>query len=519
MNKPTLKQITKPVTYHGDPTGIFNQLCHQKPATLLLESAEIDNKQNIKSLMIIDSALRLTALSNQVTIEALTENGKSLLTLIEKTLDKSIISARQANQLKLTYPVNSEILDEDSRLKNQSIFDALRMILSLVDIPANTDKDALFLGGLFAYDLVYNFEDLCQLPTTQHCPDYCFYLAETLLEINHQQQVSTLKSSLFTPNSSEQQRLAQRLSELSIALATPPCTIKTTVLDDIALTCNQSDEDFNTIVKKMQDNIAQGEIFQVVPSRRFQLHCPNSLAAYQRLKIQNPSPYMFYMQDSDFILFGASPESALKYTKETNQVEIYPIAGTRPRARQANGEIDYDLDSRLELDMRTDKKELAEHLMLVDLARNDLARICIPGSRYTKELLKVDRYSHVMHLVSKVVGQLRRDLDALYAYQATMNMGTLTGAPKVRAMQLIAEAEKVRRGSYGGAIGYFTAHGDLDTCIVIRSAYVENEIATVQAGAGVVLDSHPQSESDETYNKARAVIKAIAQAHGVTGAF
>lgn len=222
---------------------------------------------------------------------------------------------------------------------------------------------------------------------------------------------------------------------------------------------------------------------------------------------------MFFMQDNEFALFGASPESALKYDATNRQIEIYPIAGTRPRGRRANGELDRDLDSRIELEMRTDHKELAEHLMLVDLARNDLARICEPGSRYVADLTKVDRYSFVMHLVSRVVGTLRQDLDVLHAYQACMNMGTLSGAPKVRAMQLIAGSEAVRRGSYGGAVGYFTAHGDLDTCIVIRSAYVEDGVATVQAGAGVVLDSIPQAEADETRNKARAVLRAIATAH------
>ncbi len=222
---------------------------------------------------------------------------------------------------------------------------------------------------------------------------------------------------------------------------------------------------------------------------------------------------MFFMQDNDFTLFGASPESSLKYDATSRQIEIYPIAGTRPRGRRADGSLDRDLDSRIELEMRTDHKELSEHLMLVDLARNDLARICTPGSRYVADLTKVDRYSYVMHLVSRVVGELRHDLDALHAYRACMNMGTLSGAPKVRAMQLIAEAEGRRRGSYGGAVGYFTAHGDLDTCIVIRSALVENGVATVQAGAGVVLDSVPQSEADETRNKARAVLRAIATAH------
>ena len=163
-------------------------------------------------------------------------------------------------------------------------------------------------------------------------------------------------------------------------------------------------------------------------------------------------------------------------------------------AAAPDGSLDRDLDSRIELEMRTDHKELSEHLMLVDLARNDLARICTPGSRYVADLTKVDRYSLVMHLVSRVVGELRRDLDVLHAYRACMNMGTLSGAPKVRAMQLIAAAEGKRRGSYGGAVGYFTAHGDLDTCIVIRSAYVRDGVATVQAGAGIVLDSVPQSK-------------------------
>jgi anthranilate synthase component 1 len=222
---------------------------------------------------------------------------------------------------------------------------------------------------------------------------------------------------------------------------------------------------------------------------------------------------MFYIQDEKFTLFGASPESALKYASDTNQIEIYPIAGTRPRGKNPDGSINFDLDGRLELDLRNDKKENAEHMMLVDLARNDVARISEAGTRHLADLLKTDRYSHVMHLVSRVVGQLRHDLDALHAYQACMNMGTLTGAPKIRAMQLIRSVEQERRGSYGGAVGYMTGEGDLDTCIVIRSAYIENGMASVQAGAGVVYDSDPQAEADETRGKAQAVIAAIQMAH------
>ncbi|HCN3994083.1 TPA: anthranilate synthase component I, partial [Escherichia coli] len=343
--------------------------------------------------------------------------------------------------------------------------------------------------------------------------DFCFYLAETLMVIDHQKKSTRIQASLFTPNEEEKQRLTARLNELRQQLTETAPPLPVVSVPHMLCECNQSDEEFGGVVRSLQKAIRAGEIFQVVPSRRFSLPCPSPLAAYYVLKKSNPSPYMFFMQDNDFTLFGASPESSLKYDATSRQIEIYPIAGTRPRGRRADGSLDRDLDSRIELEMRTDHKELSEHLMLVDLARNDLARICTPGSRYVADLTKVDRYSYVMHLVSRVVGELRHDLDALHAYRACMNMGTLSGAPKVRAMQLIAEAEGRRRGSYGGAVGYFTANGDLDTCIVIRSALVENGIATVQAGAGVVLDSVPQSEADETRNKARAVLRAIATAH------
>jgi anthranilate synthase component 1 len=211
-------------------------------------------------------------------------------------------------------------------------------------------------------------------------------------------------------------------------------------------------------------------------------------------------------------MFGASPESAIKYQQHNRQVEIYPIAGTRARGYKANGEFSLDLDCRIELELRQDKKELAEHIMLVDLARNDVARVCKAGTRHVADLLKVDRYSHVMHLVSRVCGTLSDDLDALHAYQACMNMGTLSGAPKVRATELIRQYEGKRRGSYGGAVGYITGEGDMDTCIVIRSAFVKSGIAHIQAGAGVVYDSNPQAEANETRQKAQAVISAIKKA-------
>ena len=510
--KPALELLTADAVYRENPTALFHQICGARPATLLLESADIDSKNDLKSLLLVDSALRITALGDTVTIHALSDNGASLLPLLDAALPAGVENTAQPAGRVLRFPVVSSLLDEDARLCSLSVFDTFRLLQTLVTVPED-EREAMFFGGLFAYDLVAGFEDLPDLRHDRRCPDYCFYLAETLLVIDHQKQHTRIQASLFTPSSAEEERLTRRIAQLRDQLHDIPATLPVESVPSMRCECNQTDDEYSAVVRSMQKAIRAGEIFQVVPSRRFSLPCPSPLAAYDVLKKSNPSPYMFFMQDADFTLFGASPESSLKYDATSRQIEIYPIAGTRPRGRRADGSLDRDLDSRIELEMRTDHKELSEHLMLVDLARNDLARICTPGSRYVADLTKVDRYSFVMHLVSRVVGELRHDLDALHAYRACMNMGTLSGAPKVRAMQLIAEAEGSRRGSYGGAVGYFTAHGDLDTCIVIRSAWVEDGIATVQAGAGVVLDSVPQSEADETRNKARAVLRAIATAH------
>ncbi len=510
--KPTLKLITGNAPYREDPAAVFHQLCGARPATLLLESADIDSKKNLKSLLIVDSALRISALGQTVSLQALSENGRALLPLLDAALPESVKIDVRPDGRELHFATANDVQDEDSRLKAFSVFDALRLIPQLVQSPAD-EREAMLLGGLFAYDLVAGFEALPALRNDQRCPDYCFYLAETLLIIDHQQGAARLQASLFTPSTSEFQRLQSRIEQLHGQMTQPAPALPVQRVEQMTLSTSQSDDAYCEVVASLQQAIRIGEIFQVVPSRRFSLPCPSPLAAYETLKNSNPSPYMFFMQDREFALFGASPESSLKYDAQSRQIEIYPIAGTRPRGRHADGSLDRDLDSRIELEMRTDHKELAEHLMLVDLARNDLARICKPGSRYVADLTKVDRYSFVMHLVSRVVGTLRDDLDVLHAYRACMNMGTLSGAPKVRAMQLIAEKEGTRRGSYGGAVGYFTATGDLDTCIVIRSAWVEEGVATVQAGAGVVLDSVPQAEADESRNKARAVLRAIATAH------
>ena len=536
--------------YVDDPLAAFAHLCGNKNNALLLESAEIDSKDDLQSLLMVDAALRMECRGNRVEVKALTGNGASVLPLfVDHAPDGLHIKERTDTSITLVCDEADGELDEDSRLKAASVMDALRIVINKIT-PIRQHPHAVFLGGVFAYDMLAGFEKLPDVAEGENdCPDFVFYLAETLITVDHQTRETHLIGSVFSGQDVAQQyfAIAQRLEAIHQQLHDMPAepvlvganTAKIADVESeaqsgqslvsdsensnetqngqslssfdpsVEVSVDLSDEQFCNHVLDLKQHILAGDIFQVVPSRTFSLPCPSPLLAYAKLKESNPSPYMFYMQDATFSIFGASPESALKYERESNQVEIYPIAGTRPRGKRPDGSIDRDLDSRIELNLREDTKEKSEHIMLVDLARNDVAKVSRPGTRYVKDLLKVDRYSHVMHLVSRVVGQLRDDLDPLHAYQACMNMGTLVGAPKVSAATLIREVEKKRRGSYGGAVGYLNGQGDMDTCIVIRSAFVKNGTAYIQAGAGVVYDSVPQAEADETRAKAQAVIGAV----------
>ena len=536
--------------YVDDPLAAFAHLCGNKNNALLLESAEIDSKDDLQSLLMVDAALRMECRGNRVEVKALTGNGASVLPLfVDHAPDGLHIKERTDTSITMVCDEADGELDEDSRLKAASVMDALRIVINKIT-PIRQHPHAVFLGGVFAYDMLAGFEKLPDVAEGENdCPDFVFYLAETLITVDHQTRETHLIGSVFSGQDVAQQyfAIAQRLEAIHQQLHDMPAepvlvganTAKIVDVESeaqsgqslvsdsensnetengqslssfdpsVEVSVDLSDEQFCNHVLDLKQHILAGDIFQVVPSRTFSLPCPSPLLAYAKLKESNPSPYMFYMQDAAFSIFGASPESALKYERESNQVEIYPIAGTRPRGKRPDGSIDRDLDSRIELNLREDTKEKSEHIMLVDLARNDVAKVSRPGTRYVKDLLKVDRYSHVMHLVSRVVGQLRDDLDPLHAYQACMNMGTLVGAPKVSAATLIREVEKKRRGSYGGAVGYLNGEGDMDTCIVIRSAFVKNGTAYIQAGAGVVYDSVPQAEADETRAKAQAVIGAV----------
>ena len=515
---------------------------------VLLESVDIATKVSRTTIAVLEACARLTCQGPTVTVEALPRapaDGRAALARLREALADYVVAGpgpggASPDSLTLTIPPAPDdgALEERERLTAPSTIEPLRVLAG-----AEVDHPHLPLeAGVVAFDYLATFETLPDVAMGDNtCPDYLFYDARIILVIDHPTARATLVgASLDEPD------LAARLDELAAAIdafdggggtdAGAPVAIpaggdgsdaddggpavaavagggagRTDVVHAVP---TLSDDDYAAVVETMKEAIAAGEVYQVVPSRGFTMPCPDALAAYHELRAANPSPYMFYLGAPDFQLLGASPESALLHSAATGEVAIRPIAGTRPRGLTRRGDVDHERDTRLELELRTDAKEVAEHVMLVDLARNDVARVCAPGTRRVRDLLRVDRYSRVMHLVSEVVGTLAPGLDALDAFRASMTMGTLTGAPKLRAAELIRAAEGVRRGSYGGSVGYVRGDGELDTCIVIRSAFVRGGRALVQAGAGVVADSVPAAEAAETVHKASAVLAAVAAAQG-----
>ncbi|BDH76582.1 anthranilate synthase component 1 [Actinomyces naeslundii] len=535
--------LTRPVRYHADGGALLEHLTRAgllrsagrsaddgeaagvRPVDcVLLESADITTKASRTTVAVLEASARLTCWGGTVTAEALSTvdgegpgaDGLAALARLEERLSEHLAD-RSPGRLTLALPTSADddaTIEERERLTALSTIEPLRVLAQ-----AEVDHPHLPLeAGAFAFDYLSTFESLPEVAQGANtCPDYLFYDARIILVVDHPTQEATLVGA-----SVDAAELERRLDALAAAINTaadaaehspapPEVAADSAVLHAVPTT---SDADFEAVVETMRGYIADGDVYQVVPSRGFTIDCPDALAAYHVLRHANPSPYMFYLAAPDFELFGASPESALLYSVRSGRVAIRPIAGTRPRGLHPDGSVDHERDTRLELELRTDAKEVAEHVMLVDLARNDVARVSRPGTRSVQDLLRVDRYSRVMHLVSEVSGELAEDLDALDAFRASMTMGTLTGAPKLRAAELIRQAEGVRRGSYGGSVGYIRGDGELDTCIVIRSGFVVDGTALVQAGAGVVAASSPAAEAAETVHKARAVLEAVAAAQG-----
>lgn len=518
--KPTV--ISLPVRYHEDASGLFAHLGGTTiDDAILLESADITTRSGISSVAVLRSSVRVTCEGDTVTALPLTTSGGDITARLAEQLGEYLCATEPGPTFR--FP-ESTAVNERERLKAISTIEVLRRLQ--LDSGFHDDNGALpFLGGGFAFDYLETFEDLPAVGESVNTyPDYQFVLAEILLSINHEERTARLDGVATAGALADLRRdMEQLAAHIDAAEPAAEHAYRVTEHDDdvLAVTADIPDAEFREQVKQLKDSIYNGDIYQVVPARTFTAPCPDSFAAYRQLRETNPSPYMFYVRGINpdgrsYEVFGASPESNLKFTAADREVQLYPIAGTRPRGLNPDGSVNEELDIRAELDMRTDAKEIAEHTMLVDLARNDLARVAVPATRRVAELLQVDRYSRVMHLVSRVTATLDPELDALDAYRACMNMGTLSGAPKLRAMELLRGVEKRRRGSYGGAVGYLKGNGDMDNCIVIRSAFVQDGVAAVQAGAGVVRDSHPQSEADETLHKAYAVLHAIALAAGST---
>lgn len=528
-NTPTV--FTRPVKYHADGGALLAHLAQlglvdtvqdgSRPTnTVLLESADIASKQHLTTIAVLAASAQITCTGDTVTLKALdTTDGPQALKAVAQYLS-SAVTRQSDSELVLHLPsVAEDSAEEHARLRERSTMEPLRILTDQVVAHPHLP----LVAGAVAFDYLGTYESLPSVADGANtCPDYLFFNARIILVVDHPTgSCQLVGASLDAAQlSAQMDALEAAINELPAQAPSAPAEqtapAQQTTEDTITAYPTMSDADFCELVAKMQQHIAIGDAYQVVPSRGFVIDCPQPLQTYRYLHDADPSPYMFYIATDDFELFGASPESSLLHSAKTGQVAIRPIAGTRPRGFAPDGSIDHELDIRLELELRSDAKEVAEHVMLVDLARNDVARISAPGTRKVTQLLRVDRYSRVMHLVSEVTGQLASDLHPLDAFRASMTMGTLTGAPKLRAAELIRQYEGTRRGSYGGAVGYLRGDGELDTCIVIRSAFARGGKAIVQAGAGVVSDSVPQREADETAHKASNVLRAIAAAQGKT---
>lgn len=390
--------------------------------------------------------------------------------------------------------------------------DFLRRLLQELRVSPLLPGVPRFFGGLvgyFAYDVVHQLEKLpAKGRDDLQLPDIYLVLNRNLLIYDH--LLRTVKVVCLARSGDPQdyraaQARLQKVIELMRQNAEPqPREGEGPEVSPrpAGYRANMTAEEFKNKVKRIQEYIAAGDCIQVVLSQRWEIPFQgDTFAVYRRLRAINPSPYMFYLNFPEVQLVGSSPEMLVRV--EDGVIENRPIAGTRPRGRTA------EEDRKLAQELQNNEKERAEHLMLLDLGRNDVGRIAIPGSVQVPQFMALENYSHVMHLVSSVTGRLAPGKNALDALLACFPAGTVSGAPKVRAMEIIAELEPNSRGPYAGAVGYLSLNGNMDTCIAIRTIVFTRGRAYVQAGAGIVADSDPEAEYEETWNKARALLKAL----------
>ena len=512
--------VVEVLPYALQPVEYFAKLSDygNKKHSVLFESADIVPKYGEKSLGSANPCLKVVGQNENFEIIALNDLGVRFIRFLKNDFNFCDEVEYKKDRISGKFKPKRKTVSEEERLKLPNHMDIIRKIAFKFKPTLKAFVPYAGLFGCISYDFIDQFEDL---PKNKKYitkdPDYIFYFLDNLFLIDHKENKTFfVANALITDdinNAYEEciSKIEYYKKSINKNIEKPKSYSKS----KYRIETDTSREEFIELVRKIKQHIISGDVYQTVISRTISLDFNKEpIEVYKKLRELNPSPYMFYIKNDDGVLLGSSPEMSLRVQGDEKKIaEIRPIAGTKPRGLVGN-KIDADLDSRYETELKIDAKEISEHIMLVDLARNDVAKISEPGTRYVDEPFIVEKYSHVQHLVSNVKGTLKHNLDALHAYVATMNMGTLTGAPKVEAMKLIRIYEKTKRGFYGGAVGYITPSGDLDSTIVIRSIRIKGNKAYVRAGAGIVYDSDPESEFVETERKAYACLKAIELAGG-----
>jgi anthranilate synthase component 1 len=465
------------------PLGIYKKLAKNRPGTFLLESAEHGGAWSRYSFIGVASQTTLTERDGQAEWLGTPPAG------VPRGMDP--LHALKQSVAHLKTPI-------------------------IEGLPPLTGG----LVGYMGYDSVRRLEKLPNLAQDDlHLPEIAFMLTSDIAVMDHSNGVVTLIANAINWDGSDE-RVDEAYHDSVARLDRMYLDLQSSLPGDVSeippflppqFERNISAEDFRAKVEEAKEEIRAGEAFQIVISQRFSTEVTSdALDIYRALRLSNPSPYMYLFRfESGFDVVGSSPEALVKVTGR--EVMVHPIAGTRKRSSSLEEDV------RIGEELLSDPKERAEHLMLVDLGRNDVGRICTPGSVEVIDFMHIERYSHVMHIVSTVVGELAADSAPIDALFSVFPAGTLSGAPKPRAMEIIEKLEPHRRGLYGGAIGYFDFTGNIDTCIAIRTALIKDGRAFVQAGAGVVADSDPESENQETLNKAAAVLTAINTANAMRG--
>lgn len=402
--------------------------------------------------------------------------------------------------------------DSESIIIDKPYFEELKDQTTRYSEPLIPELPRLTGGavGFSAYDTFRLVEDLPNVPDDDlHLPEaiWCFY--DEIYAFDHVKHQVILIKTVFIDEDSDLEELYDSahscLAEMETIAMPGNYERRDFSIDTNSLKSNIRQDEFEEMVQKAKNHIYEGDIFQVVLSQRFEASMSgDSFMLYRALRMVNPSPYLFFLDFDNFQIVGSSPEVLVRV--QDKEVRVLPIAGTRPRGKTHQEDLEF------EEELKKDPKEIAEHIMLVDLGRNDLSRVSKPGTVKMERNQVIERYSHVMHIVSDVVGEISENQTSVDALMQCFPAGTVSGAPKIRAMQIIDDLEPIKRGIYAGAVGYFDFSGNMDTCIAIRTMVVTDNKVYIQAGAGIVADSDPQKEFEETQNKAGALVQALSVA-------